>query len=317
MSYSFAVVSLPALDLRSRPAHTAELGSQLLLGEIVRLGVARKGWRHVTNLADGYRGWVREWGLVPASDRRVRAWRRKARASVVAPLAMLSAGPRGGVGAGPVFFGSRAIPGRRSRGRIELELPDARRGWVDRSAVALPGDARPALAQRITSLLGSPYLWGGRTPAGYDCSAFVQQALLEQDVRLPRDAAQQLSACRRLDRGEEPVPGDLAFFAGRSGRIEHVGILFAPTLFVHSRGRVQFASLSPDNPLYDKELSVQLAAWGRPQLGAGNCRPDAPGAFPPLTARGGVHNVPRGRVPGSFRQEGFGRVFPSRLHHRE
>lgn len=267
MSLPLAVVCLPALDLRVRPAHAAELGSQLLLGEIVRLGRARAGWRAVTNLADGYSGWVREWGLVPVPATRASAWRRKAVARVLAPITLLRGSPGDGIGVGPLFLGSRAIPGRTSRGWIQLELPDARRGWAERSAVSLPGDARPSVVDRAMSLLGVPYLWGGRTPAGYDCSAFVQQVLLEQGISLPRDAAEQCRACRPLRPGEAPRPGDLAFFADRPGRIAHVGISLSGGLFVHARGRVLIGSLDGDNSMYDKNLRPQMVGWYRPGRG--------------------------------------------------
>lgn len=267
MSPKFGVVSLAALDLRVRPDHRAEMASQLLMGETVRLGGGRGGWRRVTNQSDGYAGWVREWGLVHASAGRAAAWRRKATATLRAPVALLRAAPAGGIGVGPVFLGSRAIPGRVSKGWIQLELPDARRGWVERSAVALPGDAAPSIVDRMTSLLGTPYLWGGRTPAGFDCSAFVQQVLLEQGVSLPRDAAEQRRACRPLRSGEQPRPGDLAFFADRSGRIGHVGISLGAGLFAHARGRVCLASLESSNTLYDKELKPQFVAWARPATG--------------------------------------------------
>lgn len=287
MSAPLAVVSLAALDLRVRPDHRAELGSQLLLGEVVRLGAARRGWRRVTNLADGYSGWVRDWGLVPAPPRRVAAWRALASATVVAPLAMLRARRGGGIGVGPLFLGSRAIPGRASAGWIPLELPDARRGWVERSAVALPDDPRPALADRITSLLGVPYLWGGRTPAGYDCSAFVQQVLLEQGIALPRDASDQRDACRPLRQGEEPRLGDLVFFAERSGRIGHVGISLAGGLFAHARGRVLLGSLDPTSPLCDKPLSRQMAGWFRPAGPRPGRRGQPPRGFSALDRPGG------------------------------
>lgn len=264
MTSPFAVVCLAALDLRVRPDHRAELGSQLLLGEVVRLGAARRGWRRVTNLADGYSGWVRDWGLVPATARRAAGWRARATARVVAPIALLRARRGSGIGVSPLFLGSKAIPGRPARGWVPLELPDARRGWVERSAVALPGEAPPPLVDRITSLLGVPYLWGGRTPAGFDCSAFVQQVLLEQGIALPRDASQQRAACRRLQAWEAPAPGDLAFFAERSGRVGHVGIALAGGTFVHARGRVCLASLDPGSRLYDSDLRPQMTGWFRP-----------------------------------------------------
>jgi cell wall-associated NlpC family hydrolase len=264
MSATHGVVSLGALDLRVRPDHRAELGSQLLLGETVRLGVARKGWRRVVNEADGYSGWVRDWGLVATTGRRAATWRRLATAAVRAPIALVRARPRSGLGVGPLFFGSRVIPGRLSKGWRQVELPDARRGWVEGSALTLPGARPPTIVDRITTLLGTPYLWGGRTPAGYDCSAFVQQVLLEQGIGLPRDAAEQQRLCAPLRASESPVPGDLAFFADRSGRIGHVGISLSGRLFAHARGRVMISSVEPGNALYDKELKPQMRGWFRP-----------------------------------------------------
>jgi gamma-D-glutamyl-L-lysine dipeptidyl-peptidase len=265
MTARLGVVCLPALDLRPRPDHRAELGSQLLLGEVVRLGAVRNGWWQVVNLADGYSGWVRDWGFVAVPPRRASAWRRLATGRVAAPITRVLARPGSGIAVGPLFFGSRAIPGRVSRGWIEVELPDARRGWVERSALALPGDPVPALLDRITGMLGVPYLWGGRTPAGYDCSAFVQQVLLEQGIALPRDASAQHARCRPLRATEEPVPGDLAFFANRAGRVAHVGLSLAGSHFVHARGRVAMASVDPDNPLYDSALRPQMLGWFRPR----------------------------------------------------
>ena len=265
MTGARAVVCLPALDLRPRPDHRAELGSQLLMGEVVEPGRRPAGWRHVTNLADGYSGWVREWGLVEGTARRVAGWSRAATARITAPLARVLARPGGEVAVGPAFLGARVIPGRTRGGWLAVELPDARRGWVERAAVALPGDPPPTLEQRILGLLGVPYLWGGRTPAGYDCSAFVQQLLLEQGVALPRDAADQHRAARPLRAGMQPMPGDLAFFAVAGGRVAHVGVHLAGALFAHARGRVSLASLDPSNPLCDKDLIPQFVGWRRPR----------------------------------------------------
>jgi hypothetical protein len=267
MTPPLGVVCLPALDLRAAPDHRAEMGSQLLLGEVVRLGAARRGWRRVTGLADGYSGWVREWGLVPAAPARVARWKRRATASLAVPLAWMRARPRGEIGVGPVFLGSRAIPGRTRGGWIPLELPDARVGWVERAAVRLAGEAPPSLTDRTLSLLGAPYLWGGRTPAGYDCSAFVQQVLLEQGIALPRDTTEQVRACRPLRRGEDPRPGDLVFFSDRPGRVAHVGLFLAGVLFTHARGRVALGSLEPGNEFYDKALARQAVGWYRPGRG--------------------------------------------------
>ena len=258
-----AVVSLPALDLRPEPRHAAELVSQLLLGETVR--VLRRGrdrgWVRVRNDADGYAGWVRAWGLVPATAARVARWRRIATARVAIPLAQVRAGRGKGGGVSPVFFGNRLIAERPERGWCQVELPDGRRGQLPASALA--GPEPPALADRVASLLGTPYLWGGRTPAGYDCSAFVQQVLLEQGIRLPRNARDQARRSRRLPAGSGPRLGDLVFFRQPGEQASHVGISLGGGFYAHCRGRVAIASIDADNSLCDKDLLPQFMGWYR------------------------------------------------------
>src|SRR5262249_36788063 len=155
-----------------------------------------------------YEGWVRTWGLVPATAARAERWRRLARGRIAAPMALVRSGRGSGAGVSPVFFGNRLIAGAARGGWSAVELPDGRRGFLPGSALAK--SRPPRLEARVASLLGTPYLWGGRSPAGYDCSAFVQQVLLEQGLNLPRDAREQCRATQKLDRAERP--GDLAFF---------------------------------------------------------------------------------------------------------
>jgi len=259
------VVTLPALDVRLAPSHAAELGSQLLVGEVVRLlpGRGPAGWVRVENTVDGYRGWVRAWGLVPATAARARRWRARATGRVGVPLAQVVATPRGRVAVTPLFLGGRLIAGRPRRGWVPVELPDGRRGHVP--ATVLARRPAPTLTDRVTTLLGVPYLWGGRTPAGYDCSGFVQQVLAEQGIALPRDARDQCRGSMRRTGTRPPGPGDLAFFRRPGKPASHVGICLGGSYFAHCRGRVTIASLDPDNPLCDKELLPQFMGWYRPR----------------------------------------------------
>lgn len=264
-----AVVSIAALDLRPSPDHRAELASQLLLGEVVRLPGTRPraGWRRVRGEHDGYEGWARDWGLVPVTAARARRWHRAATASIAAPLVVAGARPGGGIAVGPLFFGSRVIPGRRRDGHRAVELPDGRRGWVPEPALRSDGEAPPTVTDRITSLLGAPYLWGGRTPAGIDCSAFVQLVLAEQGVVLPRDARDQYDACRPLRAGEPPRPGDLAFFAAPRLPVGHVGIALGDGWWAHCRGMVRIARMQEGDPLHEPDLAAQFVGWARPRAG--------------------------------------------------
>ena len=266
-----AVVSLPALDLRPAPDHRAELASQLLIGETVRVLPARPrtGWWRVRNAADGYEGWVRQWGLVPATSARVARWKALASAISTIPMCTVLAGPEGGIAVSPLFLGGRVIAGRRRGGSRAVELPDGRRGWVPESALRLPGAPPPSLLDRVSSLLGSPYLWGGRTPAGLDCSAFSQIVLAEQGYALPRDAADQFRACTPVPAGDPCRPGDLAFFALPGELPSHVGVALGDGYFAHSRGMVCIASLEPRNRLLDNALSRQFRGWFRPRRDTG------------------------------------------------
>jgi cell wall-associated NlpC family hydrolase len=256
------VISLPVLDVRPEPRHASELVSQLLLGETVALLPGGKdGWLRVRNDADGYTGWVRGWGVVTATATRVGRWRRLARGRIGVPVALVRAGRSRGASVSPVFFGGRLIASPSVGGVSAVELPDGRRGFLPTSALA--ADRAPALEERVASLLGAPYLWGGRSPAGYDCSAFVQQVLLEQGVSLPRDAKDQCRLSRPIANGVRP--GDLAFFRRPGEPASHVGLALGGGYFAHCRGRVLVASVDNDNPLYDNELKPQFMGWYRPR----------------------------------------------------
>ncbi|HKQ56627.1 MAG TPA: C40 family peptidase, partial [Candidatus Eisenbacteria bacterium] len=164
----------------------------------------------------------------------------------------------------PLFWGGRVIPARRSGRHREVVLPDGRRGWTE--ALGLATGTRPttSLPERARELLGVPYLWGGRTPAGLDCSGLSQLLLAEQGYRLPRDAGDQERACRPIGRSR-PTEGDLAFFGASRSPAGHVGVMLGPSLYVHARGRVRINSLDPSNDLYDSELSAGFRSVRRPQ----------------------------------------------------
>ena len=260
------VVCLAALDVRRRPGHTSEMRTQLLLGEVVRIVRRAVGgaWCLVRSEADGYRGWVRSWGLVEVSAARAAAWRRRATARLTRIWAEARIDPGKGALVSPLVWGGRLIPGG-ARGRYrQIELPDGRTGWVESRALALGRSRPPDMASRARDLLGIPYLWGGRTPSGIDCSGLAQLLLGEQGFRIPRDAAQQERAARRLGRSDRPRVGDLAFFGRPSGPAAHVGVLLGGGYYIHARGRVRINSLDPVNPLYDSALMGQFRGLRRP-----------------------------------------------------
>lgn len=266
------VITLAALDVRRRPDHASEMGSQLLMGEVVRVIRRSAGdrWYLVENVADRYRGWVRAWGVFLAGPRPLADWRRRARARVAALWVEVREAPGRGPLVTPLFWGARVIAGR-VQGRFRrVELPDGVRGWVESRSLAIGPRAALPLLERARSLLGVPYLWGGRTPAGMDCSGLVQMLLAEHGHRLPRDAGDQERSCRPLGLRRRPRAGDLAFFGPPGAPAAHVGVMIGDGAYVHARGRVRVNSLEAGNKLYDMELSLQfrgIRSPGRPAPG--------------------------------------------------
>ncbi len=264
---SCGVVTLAALDLRRHSAHTSEMKSQLLLGESVRImRASRNGqWWWVRTDTDGYSGWVRSWGLVPCSAARAQRWRARARGRVVCAYAEVRTGRGSGAMVSPLVWSARLIVGPARAGFRSAELPDGRRGFVTAGAVTTIGMPAMGLVERMRSLLGVPYLWGGRTPLGLDCSALVQLLLLEQGIVLPRDAHDQYRASIPLPLSGPADFGDLLFFGSPRGRMAHVGLALGGGYFAHARGRVLIGSEDPSNTMCDKELLGQLRARRRPR----------------------------------------------------
>ena len=102
---------------------------------------------------------------------------------------------------------------------------------------------REALVHTAYSYLNAPYLWGGRTPFGVDCSGFTQMVYRQYGASIPRDAGQQAMKGHTLSFLEECLPGDLAFFDNTEGAITHVGIVLEDGKIIHAAGRVRVDGL--------------------------------------------------------------------------
>ena len=287
------VVRIGVAGLRASPAHAAELTSQALLGESFRvLAVTPPGdWLRVRMDGDGYEGWLRAWGAAPAAAEI--AGGPGGSVLVAAREVTVRAAPRRGAAALVVAPWQARLRSGSAAGRwVRVALPDGREGHAPAAALAAgpaPGGAPTGarVLRTAAGLLGVPYLWGGRSVWGYDCSGFVQAVLAWHGVSLPRDARDQFRALaegRVGSRGfaapaRRRVPaGSLLFFGAPGSEPGHVALGAGGADFLHAYGEIARGSLAQDSQNYVGELVSQyIGAWVGPfSVGSAAAAPEFP-----------------------------------------
>ena len=211
----------------------SEQVTQLVLGETAAVLERRAEWFRARDDADGYEGWVHSGYVVEVDRQRAAAWRAAAVAWSDGAVAETETGPV------QLPLRARVVP---SNGRIGLT--DGRQARIVTGVVRTMDEVIRS-ARSISPDLwawrafwGAPYLWGGVTPAGVDCSGLVQTTFAARGVPLPRDAWQQATA-GTLVPPHAIQPGDLCFFRGETTeRITHVAIYAGDHTIVHSTVRL-------------------------------------------------------------------------------
>jgi gamma-D-glutamyl-L-lysine dipeptidyl-peptidase len=232
----YAVISVPAAPVRRKPGHRKEMVNQLLFGEKVCL-LKSKGelWVKVRSLHDGYEGWMTNTLLLPIDKKEAMTAVPWAATGLLNSISLNESGMQVPVGASIPFFNDQPEDVPLEKGKLG-EVPFTYYGQVENIYTQKPG--LPLLEKLVLPWMNVPYLWGGRTPLGVDCSGFTQVIYKLMGIDLPRDAWQQAQTGTPVKKFSEVQPGDLAFFNNKED-IVHVGILLGNGGIIHASGKVK------------------------------------------------------------------------------
>jgi gamma-D-glutamyl-L-lysine dipeptidyl-peptidase len=220
------VIQVAVAPVRQEPSDRAEQITQFLYSEGIAVLERREKWSLVRSQLDGYEGWIdnKQYRGMPKGSFKPQLVH--SRQAVLANESDVLWVPHGSVllldGAGRSFDGRQAEP-------VDVGNPVLR-------------DINSIL-QTAEIYLNTPYLWGGRSIWGIDCSGFMQQVFRLHGLELPRDAYQQATVGADVLLIGEAQAGDLVFFDNNEGRITHVGLYLGDGRIIHASGRVRIDKL--------------------------------------------------------------------------
>lgn len=252
-----ALVKISVANLRSNPAHSAELATQATMGTPLEV-LKKEGSWYLVQTPDKYIAWVDDGGLELVTDEKFETWRAAPKLIYTKAFGFSykEAHSDSQVVSDMVAGSIMELLGEQNQ-FYEVRYPHGDKAFIEKSAaqpysewIAVLNPSEENLIKTSKSLMGLPYLWGGTSPKGVDCSGYTKTIYFLNGIIIPRDASQQVHTGKLVDSTrnfENLIPGDLLFF-GRAAtdstteRVVHVGMWIGNNQFIHSSGNVHIST---------------------------------------------------------------------------
>jgi cell wall-associated NlpC family hydrolase len=241
--------------VRAEPSDRSEMVNQILLGESAKVLEMQDRWIHIAAELDGYEGWINKNEVRFLKPDQFEEWNRIPKTRW--PNTSLKAESKKRI---------YQIPVAGLIAKNEQDQLVVGEDVIEISAGHFSPIQRDTYLETALSFLGTPYLWGGRTDVGIDCSGFIQTVFLLHGMLLPRDASMQhnLGHIKGSDL-DMAQPGDLLYFSNDGNAITHVGFYMGNGTVLHGSSFVRLENISYKDRFensfpYNKRLSERLSA---------------------------------------------------------
>ena len=256
MYSQYGMAKLSVIPCRSEPSSKSEMTTQLLFGEAYKVLEQHQKWYKIKMDADGYECWINELQHFPITEEFYFLQQKTPRYYSSELLQIVQSGQNHYV----VPMGSHFPMYQNHQFKIESSIYECY-GKVTEITNNTRYDGQKCVDFAFM-FLNAPYLWGGKTLMGIDCSGLVQVCCALAGYQLPRDAKDQVHHGTPLSFLDEVQAGDIAFFHNEEGNIVHTGILINSETIIHASGKVRidkidhYGIFSPELRNYSHHLRV-------------------------------------------------------------